>query len=189
LKNGDKGSRKSGDSGGTALLATSFAVIGIAVIGIAVIGIAVVVPNYRLSPKATFPAYIQDAAAAVVWVRQQMPKYGADSNKFFVGGHSAGGYLLLMLAMKPRRFSSRELKRHPFWCCMRIWEEKDLSGATVLRIRFIPKVIASSLRKFPIPTSKWSVGSSFDTVVNKWPQCGSLIPPSLVQQSPTGTSN
>jgi len=61
LKIGDKGSRKSGDSGGTALLATSFAVIGIAVIGI-----AVVVPNYRLSPEATFPAYIQDAAAAVV---------------------------------------------------------------------------------------------------------------------------
>jgi len=61
LKNGDKGSRKSGDSWGTALLATSFAVIGIAVIGI-----AVVVPNYRLSPEATFPAYIQDAAAAVV---------------------------------------------------------------------------------------------------------------------------
>jgi len=76
LKIGDKGSRKSGDSGGTALLATSFAEIGIAeigiaeigiaVIGIAVIGIAVVVPNYRLSPEATFPAYIQDAAAAVV---------------------------------------------------------------------------------------------------------------------------
>jgi len=120
LKNWDKGSRKSGDSGSTALLATSFAVIGIAVIGIAVIGIAVIVPNYRLSLKATFPAYIQDAAAAVVWVRQQMPKYGADSNKVFVGGHSAGDYLALMLAMKPRRFTSRELKRHSFWCCMRI---------------------------------------------------------------------
>jgi len=90
------------------------------VIGIAEIGIAAVVPNYRLSPVATFPAYIQDAAAAGDRETQQMPKYGADSNKVFVGGHSAGDYLALMLAMKPRRFTLRELKRHPLWCCMRI---------------------------------------------------------------------
>ncbi len=91
LKNGDKSPKLSGDSVDAALFATSFAEIGI----------AVVVPNYRLSPKATFPAYIQDAAAAVMWVKQQMPKHGGDSKKVFVGGHSAGGYLALMLAMDP----------------------------------------------------------------------------------------
>ena len=32
-------------------------------------GIAIVTVNYRLSPKATYPAYVEDSAAAVAWVR------------------------------------------------------------------------------------------------------------------------
>lgn len=62
-------------------------------------GIAVVVPNYRLSPQAKFPAYVQDAAAAVAWAQQHMAQHGADPAKLFVGGHSAGGYLAFMLGM------------------------------------------------------------------------------------------
>lgn len=91
LKNGDKRSLQSGDSVKSESIAHSFAENGI----------AVVVPNYRLSPKATYPAYIQDAAAAVLWAKQQMPMHGASSKGIFVGGHSAGGYLALMLAMDP----------------------------------------------------------------------------------------
>lgn len=62
-------------------------------------GIAVVVPNYRLSPQAKFPAYVQDAAAAVAWAQAHMPQHGTDPAKLFVGGHSAGGYLAFMLGM------------------------------------------------------------------------------------------
>jgi len=91
LKNGDKSSLQSGDSVKSESIAHSFAENGI----------AVVVPNYRLSPKATYPAYIQDAAAAVLWTKQQMPQHGASSKGLFVGGHSAGGYLTMMLAMDP----------------------------------------------------------------------------------------
>lgn len=91
LKNGDKRSMQSGDSVKSESIAHSFAENGV----------AVVVPNYRLSPKATYPAYIQDAAAAVLWVKQEMPQHGASSRGFFIGGHSAGGYLTLMLAMDP----------------------------------------------------------------------------------------
>lgn len=91
LKAGDKSSLRSNDSVKSESIAFSFAENGI----------AVVVPNYRLSPKATYPAYIQDAAAAVLWVKHQMPQHGANSKGLFVGGHSAGGYLTLMLAMDP----------------------------------------------------------------------------------------
>lgn len=91
LKNGDKSSLQSGDSVKSESIAHSFAEHGI----------AVVVPNYRLSPKATYPAYIQDAAAAVLWTKQQMQQHGASSKALFVGGHSAGGYLTMMLAMDP----------------------------------------------------------------------------------------
>lgn len=62
-------------------------------------GIGVVVPDYRLSPKATFPAYIEDAAAAVAWTKKHAQSMGGDPRKIFVGGHSAGAYLAFMLAM------------------------------------------------------------------------------------------
>lgn len=65
-------------------------------------GIGVVAVNYRLSPKAQHPAYIDDAAEAVAWVMHNIGRFGGDASKVFVSGHSAGGYLSLMLAMDKR---------------------------------------------------------------------------------------
>lgn len=65
-------------------------------------GVAVVVPNYRLSPKAKYPTYVEDAAAAVLWTRAHIAESGGDTNRLFIGGHSAGGYLALMLGMDAR---------------------------------------------------------------------------------------
>lgn len=62
-------------------------------------GIAVVAPNYRLSPKSNHPDYILDAAEAVAWTLQHVKSFGGDPERVFVAGHSAGGYLTLMLAM------------------------------------------------------------------------------------------
>ena len=65
-------------------------------------GIAVVAVNYRLSPKVTSPAYIEDAAAAVAWVFRNIEQYGGSSKCIFVSGHSAGGYLTSMLGLDKR---------------------------------------------------------------------------------------
>lgn len=62
-------------------------------------GIAVVAVNYRLSPRATHPAYIEDAAEAVVWVFKNIENYGGSADNIFVSGHSAGGYLTLMVGL------------------------------------------------------------------------------------------
>jgi len=62
-------------------------------------GAAVVTVNYRLSPKAKAPAYIEDAAAAVAWTFKNITKYGGNSSLIFISGHSAGGYLALMVGM------------------------------------------------------------------------------------------
>ncbi len=61
--------------------------------------LAVVAVNYRLSPKAKSPAYIDDAAAAVAWVFKNISKYGGDPNRIVVSGHSAGGYLTTMIGL------------------------------------------------------------------------------------------
>jgi len=65
-------------------------------------GISVAMVDYRLSPKATYPAYIEDSAAAVAWVHAHIAEYGGDAKRVFVGGHSAGGYLAAMVALDAR---------------------------------------------------------------------------------------
>lgn len=62
-------------------------------------GIAIVAPNYRLGPKVRFPAYLEDAAAAVAWTQRHIAEHGCDAKRIFVGGHSAGGYIALMLGV------------------------------------------------------------------------------------------
>ena len=62
-------------------------------------GVAVAAVNYRLSPVAKYPAYLTDTAAAFAWVKQHVAGYGGDSSRVFLGGHSAGGYLALMVGL------------------------------------------------------------------------------------------
>jgi acetyl esterase/lipase len=62
-------------------------------------GYAIIGVGYRLSPNVKAPAYIEDAAAAVAWAFKNIEKYGGDASKIFLSGHSAGGYLNLMVGL------------------------------------------------------------------------------------------
>jgi acetyl esterase/lipase len=62
-------------------------------------GVALISAGYRLSPQVPCPVFIEDAAAAVAWTLKNISRYGGDPKKVFVGGHSAGGYLALMVGM------------------------------------------------------------------------------------------
>lgn len=65
-------------------------------------GFAVVDVNYRLYPKVKCPGYLEDAALAVSWVFNNIAQYGGSPSKIFIGGHSAGGWLTLMLTLDKR---------------------------------------------------------------------------------------
>lgn len=65
-------------------------------------GYVVVLPDYRLVPQVRFPAFLQDAAAAVRWTHDNIARYGGDPNRIAVAGHSAGAYLAVMLALDGR---------------------------------------------------------------------------------------
>ena len=60
-------------------------------------GYAVVSSNYRMSGEAKFPALVQDAKAAVRWVRANACQYSFDPLRIASWGGSAGGYLSTML--------------------------------------------------------------------------------------------
>lgn len=62
-------------------------------------GIIVAAANYRLSPKAKYPAYIDDVAACTAWVMKHIGEYGGNPKSVFIAGHSAGGYLTGILGM------------------------------------------------------------------------------------------
>ncbi len=62
-------------------------------------GVCVVSVNYRLYPKVKAPEYIEDAAAAVSWVFNNINSFGGDSSLIFISGHSAGGYLTSMIGL------------------------------------------------------------------------------------------
>jgi acetyl esterase/lipase len=64
-------------------------------------GFIAVLPDYRLVPSVRFPAFVQDGALAVKWVRDNIGRYGGDPKRISVAGHSAGAYNAAMLALDP----------------------------------------------------------------------------------------
>lgn len=60
-------------------------------------GYAVASINYRYSTEAIFPAQIEDAKAAVRWLRANAEKYHFDTNRIVAFGNSAGGQLAALL--------------------------------------------------------------------------------------------
>lgn len=72
-------------------------------------GFAVAAVDYRLSPKATAPAYLDDAAAATAWVLNNIEQYGGDPSKVIVAGHSAGGYLVTMIGLDKSYLAAHDL--------------------------------------------------------------------------------
>ena len=65
-------------------------------------GFVVVVTDYRKVPQAYFPAFVQDAADAVRWTRDNITKYGGDPERIAIAGHSAGAHSVAMLALDPQ---------------------------------------------------------------------------------------
>ncbi len=59
-------------------------------------GIGYVSVEYRMFPKAKYPEFIEDCAAAAAWLRAHAAAYGL-SDRIVIGGSSAGGYLTMML--------------------------------------------------------------------------------------------
>jgi acetyl esterase/lipase len=58
-----------------------------------------VAPNYRLSPRATWPDHMVDLKRALAWVKAHIAEYGGDPGFVAVTGGSAGGHLSALLAL------------------------------------------------------------------------------------------
>jgi len=65
-------------------------------------GFVTVIPDYRLVPQVRFPAFVDDGALALRWVRDHIASYGGDAAGVALSGHSAGAYNAMMLALDGR---------------------------------------------------------------------------------------
>ena len=65
-------------------------------------GFLTMVPDYRVTADAPYPAFLQDCARAVAWAQTHGAAYGADPDRAVLAGHSAGAYNAAMLAMDGR---------------------------------------------------------------------------------------
>ena len=72
-------------------------------------GFAVVVADYHLYPSAKFPAFIEDAALAFKWTRENAAGWGGNVGKLFVMGHSAGAHIAALLALDPKYLRAQGL--------------------------------------------------------------------------------
>ncbi len=83
------GSWRSGDPEPYAYVARNFAPAGYVVVS----------AGYRLGEAGRFPGMLQDGAAALRWVRDNIATHGGNPDRIAVMGHSAGAYNAKMLAL------------------------------------------------------------------------------------------
>ena len=55
--------------------------------------------GYRLAPTHLYPAGFEDCCDAIEQVYHRVAEFGGDSNRIFVGGHSAGGHYSSLLGL------------------------------------------------------------------------------------------
>lgn len=75
-------------------------------------GYIVVGVEYRDSNKVQFPGQLEDAKAAVRYLRANADRFQADPNRFVAMGESAGGHLASMLGLPT---ADRNLTKGTTW--------------------------------------------------------------------------
>lgn len=81
--------------------------------------------DYRLVPKHKWPAQLEDAWAALAFLRGKAKEYKIDPDRVGAAGASAGGHLALMLGLAPR-----DGKRAGIRAVVNIYGPSDLSTLT-----------------------------------------------------------
>lgn len=70
-------------------------------------GVLFVSANYRLYPKAAFPDYVEDVAAAIRYVKKNL----AERKELYIWGQSAGAYIALMLIFDESYLANAGIKK------------------------------------------------------------------------------
>jgi len=70
-------------------------------------GFVTIIPNMRHYPDVRFPAFVEDAANAVVWAHENSADYGGNKDVIFISGHSSGAHVGSLLVADERYIGAR----------------------------------------------------------------------------------
>ena len=73
-------------------------------------GITTVIPDYRLYPEVSFPAFVEDAALAYAWIWRHLATGKEGSRPIILFGHSAGAHIAALLALDPNYLKTANSK-------------------------------------------------------------------------------
>src|SRR5580700_8492059 len=73
---------------------------------LAELGYVAVLPNYRLYPEVKLAGFMDDAARAGRWAAAHAALYGADADRLYLMGHSAGAHLAALVTLDRRYFAA-----------------------------------------------------------------------------------
>lgn len=82
----------------------------------------VVSVDYRLAPEHPYPAAIEDAWAATLWVAERGSEIGADTGRMAVAGDSAGGNIAAVLAQLSRDRGGPRMAFQLLWYPSTLWD-------------------------------------------------------------------
>ena len=84
--------------------------------------------GYRLAPAPPYPAALADCLSALAWTHKHISAYGGSPRRLFIGGHSAGGHLAALVALRPSLFAAYGLPNNAVSACFPVSGVYDLTG-------------------------------------------------------------
>lgn len=85
-------------------------------------GAIVVSVDYRLAPEHPYPAAVEDAWAATLWVAEHAAEIGAEPTRIAVAGDSAGGNIAAVMAQQARDNAGPGLVFQLLWYPSVLWD-------------------------------------------------------------------
>lgn len=70
-------------------------------------GYLTIIPDYRVYPDVKFPAFVEDGAASISWIVENISQ---SENGIILIGHSAGAHLAALLALDQKYLRERDVK-------------------------------------------------------------------------------
>jgi acetyl esterase/lipase len=65
-------------------------------------GVITVIPDYTLSPEASYDDMVRQIVCAIQWTKKNISQYNGNHNSIYITGHSAGGHLGALAVMNPK---------------------------------------------------------------------------------------
>ncbi len=129
-------------------------------------GKVAVIINYPLSPDAKYKEMAFDCARAVIWVKQNISKYGGNPERIFVMGHSAGGHLAALIEADKSYFGKLGQPNPIKGVILNDPFGLDINQYLTRQINTGDKNVPGFLKVFTKDSTEWKKASPYNKIEN-----------------------